>query len=414
MLVKISEFCDLCKVTKDTVHYYVEKGLLIPIVSGKSICYSEQDYADFQYIQKLKKIGFTVKEISSMLAIRRTTTMLSPTTLSNYCTMLEAKKKSLLDHQKALSESISKLESDIKEIKSRRMKSIRLGVPLSAISLLACPVCGGNLVLSNASLSSQYVFDGVLSCSCGYEVSIENGVIITQNRYIGKYDHPTSEGDGYYDGVSDDFIIHYQKCHNYIQEHIKKIESLKHKVILEANVNGYFFLVKHFFELEKDCIYIITDKFKETINSFKRTIEYMNLDINIVFIADASTNFPLVSGCVDLFIDFFGEGEYFLYHQNSFIEDAARLFKPKMQVFGADMYYENNSKSKTLVPLRYPECSLKAYSRNGVIDAYHKTGFDIEMTHIGKMTKTYCKDRYCCHVDGEYLYLDCFVAMRGK
>ena len=74
-----------------------------------------------------------------------------------------------------------------------------------------------------------------------------------------------------------------------------------------SKMNGYFFLYKHFNRLPTDCLYIIVDKFPETLRTYKKLLEQLNLPLEILFIADNSVNYPLRERCVDLLISFFGD-----------------------------------------------------------------------------------------------------------
>lgn len=47
--MKIGEFARVCNVTKDTVRYYVNIGLLIPKMQGSQMSFEEREYADFNY-----------------------------------------------------------------------------------------------------------------------------------------------------------------------------------------------------------------------------------------------------------------------------------------------------------------------------------------------------------------------------
>ena len=44
--MKIGEFARVCNVTKDTVRYYVNIGLLIPKMQGSQMSFEEREYAD--------------------------------------------------------------------------------------------------------------------------------------------------------------------------------------------------------------------------------------------------------------------------------------------------------------------------------------------------------------------------------
>lgn len=156
------------------------------------------------------------------------------------------------------------------------------------------------------------------------------------------------------------------------------------------------------------------DKFEGTILSYKAGIEQLGLDLDILFIADASPKLPPQEGCVDYHIDFYGGNEYLLYHQNSFVEEAGRFLGSKAQVYGAYMYYPDTSRSRSLIPIRYPECSAKAHTRGGLTDCYRNAGFAVHVGEVGALLKIYNKYAYCCHVDGEPLQMCCFTAARKE
>lgn len=63
-------------------------------------------------------------------------------------------------------------------------------VPLRALSLLQCPLCGGRFKLENADLDARYIYRGNLRCACGEELPILDGILETGNLYTGAYDQP--------------------------------------------------------------------------------------------------------------------------------------------------------------------------------------------------------------------------------
>ncbi len=410
--MKIGEFAAKGNVSKDTVRYYVEKGLLIPHVEGKHMEFSEREFRDLQHIKKFKKANFTIKEIHFLLSMKRTSNMVEKHVLKDYLQLLEDKKKSIRQQIADLGESLEALEENIKDIHCWvDQTEEKLGVPLKALPLLACPHCSVQLKLKNADLTSRYVYKGTLFCECGYEVEIADGIIITQNYYTGQYDVPDMGYGGYYDSVGENFVTYLQKSYDYIYSRLHK-EDLANKVVLETNLEGYFFLYKHFLNLKNDCTYILIDKFEETIGLFKKRIERLGRNLDILFIADASLNYPLKPNCIDYLIDFYGENEFLLYHKKFYIESAKKFFSPQLKVYGAYMSYNDTSKSKSQVPLYYPECSPQAYSKKGVPQIYEKEDFQISLCEVGVMKETYHKYRYCCHVTGENLYMNCFEAVR--
>ncbi|WP_294151393.1 MerR family transcriptional regulator [uncultured Clostridium sp.] len=412
--MKIGEFSTRGEISKDTIRYYVEEGLLIPDITDGHMSFSQRDLNDLDYIKKCKTLGFNIREIKFMMAITRTSHLTEKDAVHDYYDMLEKKKASLYEQIDSLNTSIRLIDENIHNLDQQIcLEKKRLGVPLKALSLLACPECGGSLSLNQAQLTSKYVYEGILQCDCGYQVKIHDGVVLTGNHYQGEYDHPDFSYGGHYDNVSRNFVTYLQKSYDYVCSRLKN-EDLKDKVVLETNLDGYVFLYRNFPHLKNDCIYVMIDKFEETINLFKQRTERLGLELDILFIADASVQYPLKKGCIDYFIDFFGEDEFLLYHPRTLIEMADSYFSPSLCAFGAYMSYDANSKSIARVPLCYPECSPDAFSGYAVREGYGKVGFSFEETETGIMTETYQKYRYQCHVNGDALHMHCFTAKRNN
>ena len=52
-------------------------------------------------------------------------------------------------------------------------------------------------------------------------------------------------------------------------------------------------------------MFIITDRYPQVLRMYKERIEYLKLDLDILYLADGSGNYPLKKESVDLFIDYF-------------------------------------------------------------------------------------------------------------
>lgn len=410
--MKIGQFALQGQISKDTARYYVEQGLLIPKMSGPQMDFTQREVEDLQYIQRLKQDGFNLKEIYSMLGIRRTMHLIEPGARQDYLDILQKKQEDLQKKIVALQSSVRSIEREMDELKTDQPpRGKKLGVPLKALEYLVCPKCGGAFQLQNSTLSSRYIYTGDLVCSCGHCIKINKGIVVTGNLYTDIYDSFDPTMSGLYDDVGDHFVTYFQKCHDFVFSRMQEI-SVENKVVLEANIDGYFFAYPHLSQLKSDCLYIVIDKFEETLLMYKNLIEQMDLDLNLLFIADASVEYPLKPNCIDLFINFFGDDEFFLYHQNSFVHEARRYLKPETSVIGAFMNFDAGSKSQRMIWQTYPGCSQTAFCKQRLIAAYEKEGYAIRTEEIGKMVKTYQKFRYACHMDGEFLHLNIFEARK--
>ena len=74
---------------------------------------------------------------------------------------------------------------------------------------------------------------------------------------------------------------------------------------METDINEFFYLYTHFRKIENRVLFIITDRYPQVLRMYKERIEYLKLDLDILYIADGSGNYPLKKGSVDLLIDYF-------------------------------------------------------------------------------------------------------------
>ena len=411
--MKIGELAKLTGVSKDSIRFYVENGLLFPDRQGPQMDFSDREQEDLFYIKRLRKARFSIKEIKFLQSLKHTSNMLEPDILEEYCDMLNQKQASLEEEIEELCEAKKLLMQEKINLQSTRNNAIhQLGVPLRALKYIVCPNCGAQMEMENARIAKGgYILEGDMHCVCGHQISVEDGILMTGNRYTKNWDHPDYRHGGIVQNVGDNFYNCFRKCYDFIMSNIEG-DFLEGKVVMEAQVNGYFFLYKHFNRLPTDCLYIIVDKFPETLRTYKKLLEQLNLPLEILFIADNSVNYPLRERCVDLLISFFGDNEYLLYHHGFFIQDAGRFMKNENLVLGATMSFRQKSKSRELMPMKYPESSPKTHNINELKKAYETQSYDFICQEVGTMTKTCNEYAYECHQDGEPLDMYYFKAER--
>ena len=410
--MKIGEFARMCDVTKDTVRYYVNIGLLIPRMQGSQMSFAEREYEDFHYIQKLKDMRFNIKEIRAFLCLRRMSNMIEPATIDECVELLGAKKESLSEEMKTIENSIHLIEEEIENFEKRKNaeKSDRTGVPISTIPLLVCPHCRQHLNIENAVINFKYIYEGDLSCSCGYHARIEDGIVKTENIYEGTHDWPDLHRKLYRE-IGEKWEIYTQKCTDMLIEQLDA-QDWGGRVILEANINGFFFTYNYLHQMPKNCIYIIIDKYQEVLAAYKELFEQLYPGLDILYIADASEKPPIQDGCVDLFLSFFGENEYSFYHKQTQLEDIHHLLKPDGTVLGVFQGFAPEAKSRRLLIERYPEGNKKLADIEALREGYKNCGYKLSETEIGKVIKTEDHHMYICHLDGEPLTMYCYEAKR--
>ena len=411
--MKIGEFAAQFNVTRDTVRFYITNGLLIPDDQGAQYNFTQRECQDMETILRMKEQQFSLKEIREYLSILRVSTMVEPESIQGVIDLLDHKKAELdsqAEQLRAISESI---DSDIQTLLTQDSpKRKRSGVPLRALSLLACPYCSKALELKQATLNSRYVYSGILHCDCGYQISIENGIVKTGNLYTAPYDKPDLKR-GLYRNVSDEFIVFLQRCNDFALREMKQTD-LTGKVVMEGHCNGYFFLYNHLKELSGDCIYIIQDKYPEMVEMYKRNIERLGLELDILYVADASTHFPLKAQCVDLLLDFMGDNEHSLYFKSFYMDDIKQYLSPEARVIGASMGFHTGAKSLDALRVKYPEGDWTGYCKDKWDELYTRAGFRRESFPVGVLLDSYAQYSFECHQQGEEYFFEYFSAVRRK
>ncbi len=278
--MKIGKLSTLCDISIDTIRYYIKIGLLLPKMQGNMFDFTQREIDDLEHIKKLKYFGFNLKEIQYIFSLKNLSNWIEPDTMNEYVYLLQKRQEEIVQIVKEKQETVRLIRDEIDKVSSIHQETnLKIGVPIIALQYLACPSCKAALSIEQAKITNRYIFAGELSCICGYQARIEDGIVVTKNQYIGESDKADLKRQLYRD-LSDDFYNYFRTCSDLILNQIYHISPTP-KVVLEANINGYFFLYKHFKELPNDCLYIIVDKFPEMLAMYKALIELLNLDLNI-------------------------------------------------------------------------------------------------------------------------------------
>ena len=401
--MKIGKISALCDISIDTIRYYIKLGLLLPKMQGNMLDFTQREIDDLEHIKKLKYFGFNLKEIQYIFSLKNLSNWIEPDTLNEYVYLLQKRQEEVEQIIQEKQEAVQLIRDEIDKVSSICQETnLKMGVPIMALQYLACPNCQTMLGIEQAKITNKYIYSGELSCICGYQAKIEDGIVITKNQYTGDSDKADLKRQLYRD-LSDDFYNYFRTCSDLILNQIGNI-SPSPKVVLEANINGYFFLYQHFKILPTDSLYIVVDKFPEMLAMYKALIELLNLDLNILFIADASTHYPLKHESVDLLVSFFGENEHLFYHQDAYIQDTQKIYAPDYHVLGAFMAYKQQANSREKLKAKYPESSVHVHSFEYLQTVYATLPEkQFKYTLIGDVLKSPDKYSFSCHAEGETL-----------
>ena len=408
--MKIGEFAELCGTSRDTVRFYISKGLLLPDTRGSQMQFSDHDVEEMHLILRMKSLSFSLDEIRKYLTIMRISNMVEPESILEASDILECKRDELELQIENLRKIQYELSQDIDQLKKHIHPAEKTGLPLRALPLLTCPHCGKTLQLSDASLDTTYIYQGQVQCGCGYQAVIEDGILKTGNLYTGSHDHP-DVGRGLYRSISEDFDIYMQRCNQRVIEELRK-RDLHGKVLLEAHLNGYFLLYNNITRLDPDCTYILVDRYPEVLARYKQNIEQLGLRLHILYIADNSMDWPIQQGCVDYVLSGMDDTEHSLYFPSSYINDVQSFLKEDAQVIGIRFGYKEGAKSLSNLRFKYPEGDCEGFRWQQVCREYQRLGYTYHSELIGEIEK--CKDAYsfACQEEGEKLIIGFFLAQK--
>ena len=167
----------------DNLHYYIKYGLLVPPKPKGQYFFDETTLKDLEWILALKKLDFSLREIHSILSLKR---------ISNFADVedLEELKELFKSKRDLCQTEILKKQTVIKELDAHILKMDQAktaeksptGVPIQALSLLCCPNCGASFSMQDVEMDQRFLYKGALSCKCGYHAKISSGILMTPNK----------------------------------------------------------------------------------------------------------------------------------------------------------------------------------------------------------------------------------------
>jgi len=202
----------------------------------------------------------------------------------------------------------------------------------------------------------------------------------------------------------------YQISSDTMLQSISKLD-LSGKVVVETFINSLYLLFNHYEELPDDCIFIVIDRYEELLRMYKEKLASLGINKNILFIADASKNYPLKDKCIDLMLDYFSVNENDFYFTSHYYDSMNRYMKANASVLGAMMVLQKNSKSRKRYHEHYPEGSVDCMDFSATEQDLRDHGFHVSSKLISSAKNTQRQFSFACLEPGEQI--DC-IFYRAK
>jgi len=412
--MKIGQVAKKYHISLDKIYYYINYGLIVPPRPQGQYYFDVQTLQDLELILHLKDLNFSLKEIHSILSLHRISNLADQQDIEDVKNIYQNKKYALQQQSQEINAKIDVLNKEIDGLTSRLLShTASLGIPIRMLQLLVCPHCQGSLNIENASMNQRYIFQGNLSCSCGYHAAIRDGILITPNKNNTCFDKPDLTRALYKD-LPPALISLFQRSYNVMTDKLQEMD-LKDKVILETHINAWFFMHNHLQYLHPAGMYIVTDKFPEMLLMYKELIERQNKNLDILYIADNSTNLPIKHHCIDLMIDYFSTNEHNIYKDSFLLDELSPYFAPKGKIIGTYFYFEEGYKSIKNLIKEYPDTYYENFNKKYFLNALRNNGYMLlESDSVGYTVSSGANLGFSFHEEGEKMYLMSYLGVRHR
>lgn len=408
--MRIGQVSKKYDISIDNLYYYINYGLLVPQRPKGQYIFDSQSLKDLELILELKGMNFSLKEIHMILSLYRISGLAVQQDIEDLRKIYNNKLGQLKSEKKQIERNIINLEEKISHLSSLLpSETPNVGLPINMLDLLCCPECGGSFTLEDVSMDIKYIFNGSLKCSCGYAAKIKDGILLTPNKNIDRYDTPDIDRKLYKD-LPPSLISLFQRSYNWMVEKLRNM-NLSGKVVMETYINAWFFMHNHQQYLDPAGKYIVVDKYPEMLSMYKALMEQQGYGLDIMFIGDSSTKLPLKPSCVDLNIDYFAVNEHNFYHHTFLYDELMPYFKKNATMLGTYFYFENGRKSMETLLREYPTCSTDNFSLPYFLS--NMQDYLIEQEDCGFTTSSGSNIGFSFHHEGERMYLRSYLGKNG-
>lgn len=439
--MKIGEFSKKFDISVSTVRHYINMGLLVPGKDGFQYCFEDADCSEMEIIIAMKNAGFKLSEMSKYLSLFRFYNKDDYLLYEKLLDYLRGKKASLYDERHQINSYIRIVDKKIKEIENSSIYTAGrtsgastessygqlTGFPLEAVNLLYCPQCKSRLSLSGVDIIGDSITAGRLTCSCGYQAELRNGMVFTDilkdldnddkflHNYFGEENISINE-DGLLlmamDENSNEYMTNLHKSGMWMHKELSSMK-LKNKVILfpEASMQ---YLYSHCDGNDiRSNIFLVTSPSERTIQTMRQHIANAAPDLKIAYIINQDGRLPLREGCIDVIIDYMGTCNLGFFEKRHYLEMIAPCIAPKAVIVGTVEYYKKGSDSLRRVHELYSDAAPDVLTSDFLKNALKDNRFEIKKSK--KISEGYDPGRFFeYHVPGNIRTNMVYMASRDE
>ncbi|MGM0446036.1 MAG: MerR family transcriptional regulator [Bacillota bacterium] len=349
--MKISEFSNKYNISNDTVRYYMELNLIVPVKKGGHYYFDKDCEEDIKEVLRLKEMNFTLQEIKEIFNFKRIGKLTPYQKNSYYQNLYKNKIAEIKKDIKQLKSAKDSLKEEIKFLKENKIKeNNKFGINLDVLYFFSCPDCKSSLKLSADKVIDNQILNGQLSCECGYFADIEDGIIISNNVNINDKDIESEHIEKY---IKETDPKHIDESYNSLEWLKKELfeEDLENKVIVEPGSGFGYFLRQVYDNLPESSYYICVDNNHELNKYLKSLLELSPKKANIIFITANLPDIPLKEDITDIIVDFTGTTNYCFNNKNFLPIELQRYYKDNIVYIAAFILYKKFGFENIIDPL---------------------------------------------------------------
>lgn len=336
--MKIGEFSKKYGVNASTVRYYIDKTLITPKKENGQYIFDKTCMEQMERIIRYKKYKFSLGDIDLLSFYEGAAGYRNKSVANKILGIFKKKENQLQEEIEELENIKEALQAEMDELACvpEEKSAEPVYIPIEALDILFCPICGRRLKLKSADIEGRGILKGDLGCSCGYFAVISNGMILcegnTEDSPVNMFDNVNTV-----ESFAEDFNEELRGLIERAQLWVYQKITAKKKVFKYALIGPFFhnFLIRHIKTMMGDTIYIITDV---STRKLEKAQQYLHgTEKKFLYIAGNIDKLPIKNESIDLYVDDFSSSNYTFTYNKSIFDAISRLMKPKSLVIGQSL-----------------------------------------------------------------------------